>query len=441
MADWLPDPLARHQERFHDGVRWTERVRDRGVENTDGSGLDTLQPPEPSVPVVTATPYVPSTATAPPGPPPPRGGRGAGPAPQFGKIGSPQPEPVPMVPAITSSSSPLGGPGPAGGPPMGPPLGPPPGMAPAGQGAALAALGKNSVLTGLIAGAIGGALGAMIAEALYSPDNHSATTESGLRMSSGIFVMFVGAAIGFVIAAWPGFTSGAWAKGWRDGAIGSLAGAAAGFAGGYVAQILFTNMLKDVSIYADRSEVENKLRLARGLAWAIFGAAAGLGLGMREGSKKAMTGLFGGALGGAIGGLIFEQFELSQSTDAGFQTRLIGLTATGIGIGLGIGVVERLARSAWLNLQSGPLAGREVILFKDATTIGADSRCDLVLANDPIISLHHATIERRGGTTSVVPVGPVAVNGTAIGTPHPLRAGDSVQIGATAIRYEERAIR
>ena len=35
---WQSDPTGRHQERFHDGVAWTARVRDRGIENIDTRG-------------------------------------------------------------------------------------------------------------------------------------------------------------------------------------------------------------------------------------------------------------------------------------------------------------------------------------------------------------------------------------------------------------------
>jgi hypothetical protein len=30
-AQWLPDPMARHEFRWWDGARWTEHVSDRGV--------------------------------------------------------------------------------------------------------------------------------------------------------------------------------------------------------------------------------------------------------------------------------------------------------------------------------------------------------------------------------------------------------------------------
>lgn len=42
MAEWHPDPLGRHQERAHDGVRWTDQVRDYGIVNRDAADLRTL---------------------------------------------------------------------------------------------------------------------------------------------------------------------------------------------------------------------------------------------------------------------------------------------------------------------------------------------------------------------------------------------------------------
>lgn len=41
---WVGDPTGRHQERYQDGTGWTSRVRDRGVENDDVTGLKALTP-------------------------------------------------------------------------------------------------------------------------------------------------------------------------------------------------------------------------------------------------------------------------------------------------------------------------------------------------------------------------------------------------------------
>jgi len=425
MSEWKPDPVGRHQERLHDGTRWTDQVRDRGVVNTDASGLDAVQ-----APAAAAVPMVPTvTATSPPA-------RPTAPPPAFGRVGSGSGAPsepvgsgVPMVPAISSSSSPTmpGSSAYSSGAPV------------AGQASGLSSMGNNSLITGLVAGAIGGGIGAVLAEMLHGPDNFTSSSESSMRMDSGIWVLIVGACIGFVLAAWPAITSQAWPKAWRDGGFGALAGAVAGFIGGYVAQMLFTSMLRNLDYSASESEIQNKVRLARMLAWGLFGAATGLGLGLRDGSKKAINGLLGGAIGGALGGLIFEQLEISGSSSSGFQVRVFGIVATGVGIGLGIGVVDRLRRDAWLKLTTGPLRGREVILFKEVTTLGGDSRCDLVLANDPTVSGQHASFRRSGSTTTVTPMAPVTVNGSEISGPQPLSSGDLVQVGSTSITYEERS--
>jgi hypothetical protein len=45
MADlgWYPDPSGRHEQRFFDGVHWTEHVANHGV-----PGLDPLTPAMPT---------------------------------------------------------------------------------------------------------------------------------------------------------------------------------------------------------------------------------------------------------------------------------------------------------------------------------------------------------------------------------------------------------
>ncbi|MCU1372339.1 MAG: ubiquitin--protein ligase [Ilumatobacteraceae bacterium] len=421
MSEWRADPVGRHQERLHDGARWTDQVRDRGIVNTDASGLDAVQPPAPPPLAVPMVPTVPAPAPVP-----------GAPAPVFGRVGNPSAPGLaasPMVPAISSSAAPTGHHDGSYRP----------GTAPPGQSAALSSMGNNSIITGLIAGGIGGGIGAVIAEVLKSPDKMTADSETALRLNTGIWVMLAGATIGLVLAAWPALTAKAWGKAARDGAFGAVAGGIAGFIGGFAAQWLYSAMLEDMDYTSSQSDMENRIRLSRMLAWGLFGAATGLGLGIRDGAKKAFNGLLGGAIGGAIGGLIFQQIAFSGDETSGFQVRLIGLVATGVGIGLGIGIVDRLRREAWLKLTTGPLRGREVILYKETTTIGGDSRCDLVLANDPSVSGQHASFRRSGGAaTTVTPMGPVTVNGTEISAPVGVKDGDVVQVGSTSITYEER---
>lgn len=58
-ASWQQDPFGRHDERWWDGQRWTERVRTAGAPGIDPPGFD-AQPASPHVgdrvgPIVDAT--------------------------------------------------------------------------------------------------------------------------------------------------------------------------------------------------------------------------------------------------------------------------------------------------------------------------------------------------------------------------------------------------
>ena len=47
LPAWLPDPSARHEYRYWDGVRWTEHVADQGRQGADVLGSATYPPPSP----------------------------------------------------------------------------------------------------------------------------------------------------------------------------------------------------------------------------------------------------------------------------------------------------------------------------------------------------------------------------------------------------------
>ena len=88
VASWEPDPMGRHQERWHDGTRWTEQVRDYGVVNTDASGAE---PPPATAPPAAAFPIA--------GPPPSMSPAGPG-------SGSASPGPSVPAYAITPAAPP-----------------------------------------------------------------------------------------------------------------------------------------------------------------------------------------------------------------------------------------------------------------------------------------------------------------------------------------------
>ena len=50
--------------------------------------------------------------------------------------------------------------------------------------------------------------------------------------------------------------------------------------------------------------------------------------------------------------------------------------------GIGIGVIESALKDRWLYVTSGPLAGKQFILYKPVTTIGSSQQCDIYLFKD-----------------------------------------------------------
>lgn len=248
----------------------------------------------------------------------------------------------------------------------------------------LRSLGTTSVRYGLSAGLVGGFLAALISHPF---DNVS----SNLEFSSALMTGIVGAVLGFTIMGWEGLTSGAYQRILHDSLFGAIVGFIAGCIGGAVAQELFTKMLNDLTSASDP-----KAYLARGLAWAVFGALIGGGLGIRAGSRKILSGVVGGLVGGAAGGLGFEFVEAVLNTQSDLVLQIIGFMITGVGIGLGIGVAERLMRDVWIRFDTGGLRGREYNLFAERTRIGRDVRNEISLPNDPTLLPLQATLSRSG---------------------------------------------
>lgn len=333
--------------------------------------------------------------------------------------------------------------------PPGPPTGsasaplPPVSSAPApvligGGSAGLSKLGKNAVTTGLLGGTIGGLLGAVVLQGLYNPEERFATSIDDARFQSGVYVLIVGAVLGFVLLAWDGFTSGVPAKGFRDGLLGAVAGGVSGFVGGYLAQYLYSEILKGVSDY---NELKSKAMWARAGAWAVFGGLLGIGLGVRGGHRKVVNGLVGGLIGGAAGGLVF-QMILNANQDgssSAFTLRIAGFAATGLGIGLGVGLVEQVRRESWITIANGPMTGKEFILYNARTVIGSDHRCNIVLVRDPGVLAQHVAFDRTPQGATVTSLGgPITINGAAVPSAR-LRAGDRIGVGASTLEYQERA--
>lgn len=258
------------------------------------------------------------------------------------------------------------------------------------------------------------------------------------------------ACIGFAIGAVDGLVC----RMWRRAVLSGLVGMAVGSIGGLVLSIIANLIYAPMSTFAAGQEGGlahgmNALGFAvqvfgRCFAWGLVGVAMGLGQGIALRSNRLLVfGLIGGVAGGVIGGLLFDPIDLvrdSSDVPSAWLSRMVGITVIGLSVGAMIGVVELLARDAWLRMEQGPLAGKEFLVFKDVMRIGASSRSDIYLFNDPLVLDHHATLRASGEAIEIESADQgkqVLVNDRPVRLAR-LRHGDRIGIGRTVFVYQQR---
>lgn len=184
--------------------------------------------------------------------------------------------------------------------------------------------------------------------------------------------------------------------------------------------------------------VQNALHLPRGFAWLLVGVAAGLTVGVASRSLKrtALT-TGGGAVGGFIGGFVFDFIP----NDLLWLSQSLGITVTGLLIGLSMALLEQAARTQWIEIVEGGMAGKQFILYKSEITLGSSPTADITLIKDPSISTIHARIFSAGGRSqieSLDPNRPISVNGV-VGLRMPLEDSVYITIGSTQVLFREKA--
>jgi len=177
--------------------------------------------------------------------------------------------------------------------------------------------------------------------------------------------------------------------------------------------------------------------LARGFAWAVFGAAGGIVYGIVGRSmKKTAFGVLGGAIGAVLGGTIFD--PISFATHGGAPSRAIGFGLLGLATGVGMGLVENALKDRWLYVTAGPLAGKQFILYKPQTTIGSDQSCDIYLFKDPQIEPDHAVLQLKASRIYLLAKGVAYISGQPVRGPQILESGATIQMGRYSFRYQEK---
>jgi hypothetical protein len=160
-------------------------------------------------------------------------------------------------------------------------------------------------------------------------------------------------------------------------------------------------------------------------------------------AKKILNGVYGGFLGGLLGGLPFTLLINHPSLPRSGLT--ISLVILGICIGLMIGLAQVILKEAWVKIEEGMRAGRELMLTKDETTIGRAESCDLGLFGDNAIQKLHARILHKNNRyllAHAAEEGETYLNDEEVGAkPMPLRDGDRIRLGRCVLRFGERAKR
>jgi hypothetical protein len=209
--------------------------------------------------------------------------------------------------------------------------------------------------------------------------------------------------------------------------------------------------------------------------WTLTGLLIGASLGVFEmtmallsnqelggAMRKILKGVVGGTLGGLLGGTLYLLLggvyaSFFDELAVAFGDRFRGLpsdqfwfpSATGFAvlgacIGLLIGVAQVILKEAWIKIEKGRRSGREIMITKSDTSIGRAEICDIGLFGDNGIERVHARIQQQRQGYVVKDMGTPGgtfVNGQRIVEPRTLRDGDLVQVGASVLRFRERAKR
>jgi hypothetical protein len=180
----------------------------------------------------------------------------------------------------------------------------------------------------------------------------------------------------------------------------------------------------------------NRNHLNRGLAWSFVGVSAGLAVGIPSlAVKRIGITAAGGFVGGFIGGFLFDFFV--GETEA----QIAGFAVTGAAIGLSVSLLEQVAKSSWLEIIKGGMAGKQFIIYQNQITVGSSPSANVTLIKDPAIAGIAATIKRFGSSVTISAVDrsiPINVNGVSA-FEHRLVEGAVIVLGSTEIRFREKS--
>ncbi|HRK32633.1 MAG TPA: FHA domain-containing protein, partial [Tepidisphaeraceae bacterium] len=108
--------------------------------------------------------------------------------------------------------------------------------------------------------------------------------------------------------------------------------------------------------------------------------------------------------------------------------------------GVASGILEAAVKSGWLKVTAGLIAGKQFVLYRNPTYIGAHPSCHIFLWKDAQVGKRHAALHLVGGGIELenLPLGAgTMVNGKPIQRMR-LRNGDRIQVGRTTFEFHEK---
>ncbi len=261
--------------------------------------------------------------------------------------------------------------------------------------------------------------------------------DSASRLSSAIWSALIALFIGLFLGLGEGVYYGSKGKTVRYMLIGAGLSIVIGFISGYIAQVLYSDLLDlEASMFVSS--------LVRALGWSVMGIGVGAAIGLIKPDKRRVRlCIVGGFAGAAIGGFVFNYISDAVSTgatDTGIVSRGIGIVIMGLLVGLGIGLLEQFAKTAWLKVVRGEFEGKEYLVFGGVTSIGNNGRNTIVLFKDKLVGPNHCDIVLEGNRYMLIDKGTsmgTVVNGRRV-EKHVLRRGDAIAIGNSVLVFNTK---
>jgi hypothetical protein len=167
--------------------------------------------------------------------------------------------------------------------------------------------------------------------------------------------------------------------------------------------------------------------------------------------RKVRNGLLGGGVGGLLGGILFLLLRgiwnglfSGRPIDRMWSPSAIGFVALGTCIGLLMGLTQVFLRVAWVRVEAGFRAGRELLLSRAETIIGRAESCDIGLFGDSGVDPRHALILLQNGRYLLADTGSrtgTYLNELRITATVPLHTGDRIRVGNSVLRFGEQQTR